>query len=999
MPEQSPGTVTFLFTDIEGSTRLWETEPTRMADALAHHDRLCRTAVETHGGRLVKMTGDGLHAVFGDPAAAVAAVLELQRGVAAIAQDCGIPFNVRCGLHAGIAQERDGDYFGSAVNRAARIMSAAHGGQILLSQRVVDLGRQRFPDGSDVVHLGRVRLRDLAAPEDVWQLHYTDLPLAFPALRSLDSTPNNLPQQLTSFIGREQEIEQIKSLFTRTPLLTLTGAGGCGKTRLALHVAAELLDAYPDGVWLVELAALADPALVPQTMAAVLGLREETGKSLAQTLTEHLKSRQVLLVLDNAEHLLGACAQLADALLRRCHKVVLLVSSREALGIAGELTFRVPSLPMPDAKRDITPERVARHDSVRLFVERAQACLPQFTITRDNAAALASICARLDGIPLALELAAARMRSMSVDEVNRRLDQRFRLLTGGSRTALPRQQTLRSLIDWSYDLLDDSERAMLRRLAVFAGGWTLDAAEAVCCGEGVDSEMALDLLTSLVDKSLVQADEHGNATRYRMLETVRQYARDRLLESGGGERWRDRHLGHFLHLAEEAEPHLTDAQQRAWFNRLETEHDNLRAALGWSSADGGDAARGLALAGALWRFWSVRGYPGEGRGWFAGLLGATSAVAPLVRAKALSGAGVLAREQGDYVAASAQHEESLAIRRALNDPQGIANSLSNLGSVAREEGDFARARALHGESLALRRAAGDLQGIATSLNNLGLLAREQGDYAAARRHYDESLAIDRQIDDRRSIAVSLNNLGGMAFDLGDYAAARELHEESLAIRRELGDRRGIASSLTNLGDVTLELGHHAAAQALIDEGLAIRRELGDRRGIAISLSTLGCVAHARGDTAAAQALHAESLAIRRALGDRWAIATSLNYLGTLACELGDPSAARAMHAESLAFAQALDDRWGIAEALAGLAAAAAASSDLLRAARNWGTAERLREELSAPLKPSERPRHDRLVAFARGAHGDDAEFDAAWKDGRAMAPEAFVLDALATPQT
>ena len=405
------GTVTFLFTDIEGSTRLWETDPVRMADALERHDRLCRATVDGCGGRLVKMIGDGMHAVFVDSAAALRAVLELQRGMASIAADCGIAFKMRCGLHAGVAQVRDDDYFGGAVNRAARVMAAAHGGQVLLSQAVVEMSRLRLPDGADLVPLGRVRLRDLADPENIWQLTHADLNYMFPALRSLDSTPNNLPRQATSFIGRENEIAEVKKLLDHTRLLTLTGAGGSGKTRLSMQVAADMLDAYPDGIWLVELAALFDPGLVPQTVAAVMGLTEQAGKTLTQSLIEHFAARRVLLMLDNAEHLLAACGKLASDLAHACPQVVVFVTSREALGIPGELTFRVPSLSTPDPTRDVTPEQLSPFESVRLFVERARLNTPRFAVTVQNAPALASVCHRLDGIPLAIELAAARARA------------------------------------------------------------------------------------------------------------------------------------------------------------------------------------------------------------------------------------------------------------------------------------------------------------------------------------------------------------------------------------------------------------------------------------------------------------------------------------------------------------------------------------------------------------------------------------------------------------
>jgi len=679
-----------------------------------------------------------------------------------------------------------------------------------------------------------------------------------------------LPEALTTFIGRERELAEINGLLPGTRLLTLMGAGGIGKTRLALQLAAELedTDAYRDGVWLVELAPVADPALVPQTVAMVLGLKEQPGKSLTQTLTAHLATKRVLLLVDNAEHLLADCAQLADALLRQCPHVVLLVTSREGLGITGELTYRVPSLSVPDPKQHTTPEQLSQYESIRLLVERARLQLPHFTVTDQNAPALASVCYRLDGIPLALELAAARMRSMSVEEVNRRLDHRFGLLKGGSRTAPPRQQTLRSLIDWSYDLLQEAEKALLCRLSVFAGGWTLAAAEAVCHGEGVEEEEVLDILSSLVDKSLVGTDARNSATRYRLLETVRQYARDRLRERGDEAQWRGRQLAYFLALAEEAEPQLRGADQQAWLDQLETEHDNLRSALGWSAAAGGDAAGGLRLAGALCRFWSVRGYLGEGRGWVSGLLAAaTGGQAAAARAKALNGAGGLARHQGDNAAARALFEQSLAIYRELGDRQRIAFSLNNLGVVADDQGDYPAARALHEESLAIQRELGDGWSIAMSLHNLGVLASDQSDHQAARALHEESLAIRRVLGDWQGIGDSLNSLGSSASEQGDYAAARALFEESLAIQRDLGDRQSMALSLNALGHMAFAQGDNACARALHEETLTIYRELGDRRGIARSLVGLAYVAFALGCPGRAARIWAGAERLRETIGE------------------------------------------------------------------------------------------------------------------------------------
>jgi predicted ATPase/class 3 adenylate cyclase len=913
LPLPATGAVTFLFTDIEGSTRLWETEPVRMAPALARHDALCRGIVAAHGGRLVKMTGDGMLATFDDPSLAVAAALELQLGVRAIAADAGLALRMRSGLHAGVSQARDGDYFGPAVNRAARIMSAAHGGQILLSQAVVDEVKGRTGQGIDLLHLGRVRLRDLSGPEDVWQLLHGDLQRAFPPLRSLDATPNNLPQQVTSFIGREKEIAEIEALLAATRLLTLTGSGGCGKTRLSLEVAADALESSTDGVWFVELAALADPALVPQAVASVLGLREERDASLTQILVDHVRSRHLLLVLDNCEHVLAACATLADAILTQCPHAVLLATSRQRLGLPGERVYRVPSLSTPDPKRDVTPETLSRYESARLFRERAQLQQPRFVVNEQNARAVASVCHRLDGIPLAIELAEARMRSMPVEEIDHHLDRRFMLLTGGSRAARPRQQTLRAMIDWSYDLLEPAEQALYGRLAVFAGGFSADSAERVGAGEPLEQWQVLHILTSLADRNLVAAEERDGANRYRLLETIRQHALERLRVSGDGDAMRRKHRDYFLALAEEAEPKLRGAEQAASLRRLEEEHENLRAAFEWCVADE-ELNPGLRFCGALQHFWTLRGHVSEGREWCARMLPA-SAKPTRERAKALSAAGALAYLQADYGAAKALHEESLAIRRQLGDQRGIATSLSNLGVLACDLVDFASARAL----------------------------------------FEESLAILRQLDDAWGIAIALGNLGRAANELGDYDTAKSRHEESLAIKRELGNRAGIANTLHSLANV----------------------------------------AHAQGELATAKALHLESIEVARELGHRPGLSTYLTNLASVVSDQGEFVAAREIYAEGLAILIELGDRRNIAVALEGLAVITATIEGPSHAARIFGAAQRLREDIGSALTQLYKARYDARVAAARAAMRDDALFDRAWQEGRALTLEQAIALALA----
>ena len=761
------------------------------------------------------------------------------------------------------------------------------------------------------------------------------------------SARSNLTNPLTSFVGRERELAEIQYLLAANRLLTLIGTGGVGKTRLAMRVATAVIDVYRDGAWMIELAGLLTPGLVPQVVTAALGLKEQAGKSLTETLTEYLRTKHLLLVLDNAEHLLAACAQMTHTVLRHCPQVTVLVTSRERLGVPGEATFRVPSLTVPDPRRDATAHNLADYESVRLFSDRARLHLPQFAVTDQNAPALANICHRLDGIALAIELAAARVRSMSIEEVSERLDHRFALLTGGSRTLPQRQQTLRAAINWSYDLLSDGERGLLCEVAVFAGGWALDSAERVCAGEGIEARDVLDLLTSLVDKSLVVAADRAASTRYRLLETVHQFATDRLQEIGKEASGFGRHLAYFLALAEEAELQLTGKEQQAWLDRLETEHDNMRAALARSTVAGGDAVAGLRLASAFSRFWLVRGFLAEGRGWLSRLLAAVPGAEPAMRAKALNWAGVFAWKQGDYNAARALYGQCLAIRRELRDRRGVGAVLNNQGLLAYEQGDYQAARVLHEESLAIDRELGDRWGVAVSLVHLGSLAVARGDYPSARSLYDESLAMFRGLGDRGHIANALRNLGSLCSQQGDYPAARALYEESLAICRELGDRSGIAWALYGLGVAARHQGDNPSAQALCEESLAIYRDLGDREGAANSLSSLGEVAAARGDYLSARALQDDALAIYRELGERSGIAAAMEGFAGIVFAAGEPG----------------------------------------RAACVWGAAERLREEIGAPLVPSERRQHDPKVAAARVALGDGAAFDLAWQKGRAMTLE------------
>jgi non-specific serine/threonine protein kinase len=633
--------------------------------------------------------------------------------------------------------------------------------------------------------------------------------------------PTNLPLQITSFVGREREIVEIQRLLVTTRLLTLTGAGGCGKTRLALRVAAAVATDYPDGVWFVELAALADPALVPRTVAAALGLREAPGGAATDSLVDHARARSLLLVLDNCEHLVAAVARLADALLRSAPNIRLLATSREPLSCAGETTWRVPSLgtpPHPGAAA-LTAEQLTGCEAVELFVDRARAVQPGFTVTDRNAPAVAEVCRRLDGIPLAIELASARLRVFTVDQIAARLDDRFRLLTAGQRTAPPRQQTLRATVDWSYVLLSEPERALLRRLSVFAGGWSFEAAEAVGAGDGIRSHAVLDLLAQLVDKSLVIAEGRRDAVRYRLLETIRQYAHERLLEAGEAARVRDRHLAYFLALAEEAEPKLRGIERPMFVAQLEEEHDNLRAALEWSLSAGADEAP-LRLGGALARFWWLRSYYDEARRWLDRALAAAPA-RTAARMKALHGAGWLAQHRRDSATARDLLDESLTIARELGDRWTEALVLHHLGRVAYYDGDPAAARALGEESLAIAEAVGDDWLIAWALHLLGLAAYIATDYPTARAYYARSLAIRREIGDQEGIAILQSLTGIVDLREGDLARAHTLIREGLPVLQAVHGPWSLAMPLALISGIAAAQGQPVRAARLGGAAVAL----------------------------------------------------------------------------------------------------------------------------------------------------------------------------------
>jgi predicted ATPase/class 3 adenylate cyclase len=848
------GTVTLLFTDIEGSTRLLTELGDRYEAVLADQRRLLRDAFAAQNGHEVDTAGDGFFYAFPRASEALLAAINGQRALAG--HDWPHPVRVRIGIHTGEPVRTESGYVGLDVHRAARIMAAAHGAQVVVSQTTRDLASGDLPDDVVLKDLGEHTLKDLPSPERLYQVVAPDLVHDFPPLRSLDSRANNLPRQLTTFIGRDREIAEAKRILGSARLLTLTGPGGVGKTRLAVEIAGDLLDHVDEGIWFIDLGKLTDPEFVVPAIASAIGVMPAPGQPILDTVIDHLHGKRVLLVLDNCEHLLEVAARTVDALLRSCGLIRFVATSREGLAIEGETVLPVPSLSVPDPET-VTAGDLPQFDAMRLFVERAMAAVPGFTITDRNAAAIAQICRRLDGVPLAIELAAARVRALPVEQIAARLDDRFRLLTGSSRISVPRHQTLRQTIDWSHDLLADDERAVLRRLAAFVGGCSLEAAEAVCVGPPVDAEAVFDLLSRLVDKSLLIAETEGEEARFRQLETIREYARDRLLESGEGNDTLRRHRDWFLAMVVRAEPQFfRGAESVDSLDRLTRDHDNLRAALQWSLDEPGEEREGLQLAAGLWRFWEIRGHLAEGRGWLERFLEATSGEVSALQADAYTGAGILAFMLGDQAQASTLHERSLELHRQVGDPDGIALAANNLANAAILSGDYGNARRLYETVIPWARERGDLRMIGFGMVNMAEAVALDGEPEKARALYDEGVAAFRQAGDRWSEAFALDSLGVALARQGEHEEATRLHDEALTISRAIGDERGVARALAHLGDVAARMEELDRAKQLYLDSLEIRRAVGDLPGTASALEKLASVITTRDPRAAAVLLGA-----------------------------------------------------------------------------------------------------------------------------------------------
>lgn len=946
------GVVTFLFTDIEGSTRLWEQDPEEMEGALSRHDAILRKAIEGAGGHIVKTTGDGVHAAFKAPVAGVMAALSAQQALFGELWPDGSDLRVRMALHTGAAEWREGDYYGPTVNRAARLMSVASGGQILLSLATAEMVRDRLPERANVIDLGRHRLKDLSRREQIYQLSHPDLPADYPPIKTDGLTPHNLPEQLTSFIGREVETQELGQLLLpeqaddrsqgaqlQPRLITLSGPGGTGKTRLSLHVARRVLSAFPDGVWLVELATLANPQRVLQSVAAPLGMKELPGRPLLDRLVDFLKPLRLLLILDNCEHLIDECARLAEVLLRSCPRLHILASSRESLGIAGEHVLRVRSLALPPEMDGFDPDEAASFEAVRLFVERAKGVRPDFKLTTANAATVSQICRRLDGIPLAIELAAARVRALSVEQIAARLDDRFRLLTGGSRTALPRQRTLYALIDWSYDLLSELECLMLQRLSVFSGGWTLEAAEAVAGVTPIERFEVLDLLEQLVNKSLVVVEENDWGARYGMLETIRQYAQEKLVQSGDAFNVRDRHLSFFVEQSEAAYRAIERMESITMFERLIAEAENLRSARAWALENDLLAAFRL-QAGYSPRWGQV-----------------------IPAAEALRyGESILEKARNDprFTGPDAHKDARRLTGVVLASAANLAFSLG-MNPLAIDYAQLA---------IEITREEGDVFNLGWALSVGATAASMIGDLDKGAEWLEEWFEECSRIissSERSQIQamtfVSLGRVYRTIDELDDRSMAEKAAwndwRKGMAIFREAGDTWGQAFGHQMAAGVAMLLGDMTAAVDHAHQALAYFSDSGDEHVVGRSHSLLAEVARRQ---------------------ERWRQAVD-KYLITLRIwrDVGQVGgAARCL--ECLAF---------IARATAQSSGDRGRDNRLELSARLLGAADAVRKAHKTPMTTQEQPEYDLELAALRDALSPEA-FQRAWRHGQGMSLDEAV---------
>jgi predicted ATPase/class 3 adenylate cyclase len=848
MSKLPTGTLTFVFTDVEGSTPMWETAPDAAATAMAAHDRLVRRSLNAWNGTFVKGTGDGMLAVFPVAADALAAAVEFQL---AWASDSGLesPPRVRVALHTGPSLVRRDDYYGLTPAECARVLSAIHGSQICVTDDTCNAVGAALPEQVELRDLGRHRLRGIADPVRILQAVHPQLRSDFPPLRAVEAFSHNLPPALTSFVGRTHELEEAAALLNESRMVTFVGAGGSGKSRLAVELGTQVADDYPGGVWLVELAALRDPTLVARTIGNALGVPEEAGLSDLDSLVQRLSARRLLLILDNCDHLVAACAEVSERLLTRCPQLKVIATSRQRLNVPGEVALALPPMSVPQPEELDSPEAVAGTDSVQLFTERASLSDPEFRLTAQNCRQVGQICRVVDGIPLAIELAVGKLRSLPLDQIESRLTSRIQMLNGG--TGPSRHQTLEQTLEWSYGMLSQTERDLFADLSVFRGGFELDGVERVCRVEAVDDPAVT--VGDLIEKSMLTRDRRSG--RYRFLEPIRLYAWAMLKESDRGSGVQHRHAEY---IAEVVGTASEAGEEARWMDRVLAEHDNIRAALGWSLETAeGDIA--LEIAGSVWPFWKHGGHVTEGRNWLDRSIDLVGASDPLALESALIGAGDLAASQDDRVAAEQYLTQALQLAEGRGDDVAAATVMAKMASLPHRGGDLPEATRRFEEALALSRRGGDLPQTASILASLALLEEDRGLATEAETHAAEALSLRRKTDDVYAISDALLTLGEISINRGRYVEARRALEEALEIATNSGFRDINAWGTAYLGKLESAEGHYAAGMQLLEQALQQFQERSQPNGAAWAMRHLGQTALAQGDLDRAASLLREAL--------------------------------------------------------------------------------------------------------------------------------------------
>jgi predicted ATPase/class 3 adenylate cyclase len=972
----------FLFTDIEGSTNLLRDLGVRYRTLLLDHRGLLTTAFERFGGRLLGSEGDSLFAVFPTPKDALLAAAEGQLLLEDEKWPDGIAVKVRMGIHLGDVIVEDDEYVGLAIHQAARISNAAHGNQILLSEATQLAAADALPADITLEPVGRFRLKDFPEPQRLFQLHHPRLPSDFPDPRTAGGPAHNLPRTFTSFIGRDHELKDLIDLLRAHSLITLTGPGGCGKTRLAIEAASASLTLRPDGIWFVDLAPVSDPDLVLATAAASMNLTETHRTDLDGATIGFLSRGSPLVILDNCEHLIEACSALVERWLASCPSITILVTAREPLGIAGEIVRRVPGL---DVRPDGDGSRPS--EAAQLFVDRASAHDPEFEPTEDELDLIAQLTRRLDGIPLAIEMAAGLTGALDVRDIVSRLDDRFRLLTGGSGRTLGRQQTLLATVEWSHDLLRPAEQMLLRRLATMSGSFSLDAVEAICAGHGLDRAEMVPLLRRLAATSWLIKEREATHTRYRMLETSRQYALERLVASSEAEHFRDRHTEWFVELAENAAGFLLGGrEQAAWFDRVELELDNLRTALAWSLGEG-DATVALRISTALTRFWEVRGHWTEALRWFEQALERASYAPALLRAPALVSASFMAFYRGSLDVARAYAEEGLAAAREVGDEVSEARGLRFLAVTEQRSGNEDAALDLADRAVALSRKTGVGADLAFALQVLGRLTSDPREAGVI---FSEGLSVARAAEDGVSQIYLLYALGQLAIRNLEEAQARQHFDEALGIAHRLRERWMAMNVLVALSRVSEEID----AGSAVEEMIGLLRQIGNRLMLIRWLRQLAYLRRLEGDVVGARRSVDEALSVIEQEGTDEAKALGHFILaGQLDEGEGDHQAALREFQDGVRLVHHLGSKWETTFGLGGIGRELALVGDHARAATVLGAAEAYREIVG--MRPARR-RAEVLrgtaeeVAQVLGA----AEFGRLWEQGRRMSLDDVV--ALAT---